>query len=435
MTRTPTLPETLREALAREPAGALAVAFSGGPDSTALLHALASLPAARARGLRALHVDHALHAQSAIWAAQCQAVCHELELACVVRTVTVAASGEGIEAAARHARYRALGEELQPGEWLLLAQHREDQAETVLLKLLRGAGPQGLGGMRAQRPLGPGRLWRPLLDTPRARLHDYLDRHALSYISDPSNADLRLSRNYLRADVLPVLGAHWPQAIDSILHSAARLREAAETLEIRWLEAFERLHDATNDTLKAAAWLALEPALRQPLLDHWLHRHKLPVPGTAQRRQIERQISAAAGRVPCVRWGTVTLHIWKGRLWLQPVHAPVDPCWEQSWHGETVRLPDGGVLRAQAPAPIDPPLTLRLRRGGERLRPVGDRHTRELRYLFQQGQLPPWQRAACPLIHDGCELIAVADRWCSHAGQQRLAERGIRVRWTPGYWP
>ena len=430
-----TLPAHLAAALAEIPDAVLCVAYSGGPDSTALLHALAQLPAARERGLRALHVDHGLHADSAAWAEQCRRFCAGLELPCeVVRVHVESQRGEGVEAAARHARYAAFAAQLRAGEALLLAHHRDDQAETVLLKLLRGAGPEGLGGMRERRPLGAGTLWRPLLhDITRAQLHDYVVAHGLPCIDDPSNADTRLARNQLRHEILPRLAAHWPQATDSILHSAALNRAAADALRTHWLAAFDALHDAASRSLDAAGWLALAPGLREPLLDHWLRARGLPAPTTAQRAQIERQCAARPGQSPCIRWPGAELHVWKGRLWARAPRPAIDPSWRAPWQGESLALPDGGQLtmdneHARLPAP----LTVRLRQGGERIRPAGDAHTRELRDLFQQAALPPWQRLACPLLYEDDTLVAVADRWCSARGRQLFAAAGSRPRWQAG---
>lgn len=427
--------DALRRALASQPLGALCVAYSGGADSTALLHALAQLPEARARGLRALHVDHGLHPQSADWAAHCRQFCVGLGLACDVAHVAVDTSrGEGLEAAARHARYAAFDAKLGAGETLLLAHHRDDQAETVLLKLLRGAGPEGLGGMRERRPLGAGTLWRPLLHTAtRAQLRAYVAAHTLPCIEDPSNADTRLARNHLRAEILPQLAAHWPQAVDAILHSAALSRAAAEALRTPWLAAFDTLHDDANDSLGATGWLALAPALREPLLDHWLHAQGLAAPSAAQRAQIERQCAARAGTVPCIRWGQTELHIWKGRLWARALPPPIDPQWLAPWQGEPLALPGGGTLALRdVSARLPAPLSVRLRRGGERIKPAGDAHTRELRDLFQLGMLPPWLREACPLLYEGDALVAVADRWLSARGRDIFAAAGSRPHWQSG---
>ncbi|MEO8779053.1 MAG: tRNA lysidine(34) synthetase TilS, partial [Rhodanobacter sp.] len=298
-----TLHRHLAAALAGTPAVPLVVAFSGGPDSTALLHALAQLSAARQRGLRALHVDHGLHADSASWAARCQDFCDTLGVACEVLRVHVERDkGVGLEAAARDARHAALAAHLHDREWLLFGHHRDDQVETVLLKLLRGAGPEGLGGMRALRPFGGGQLWRPMLALSRTQLRDYVDTHQLDCIDDPSNADTALARNHLRHEIVPRLQRHWPQAADSILHSAMLSRAAADALRSQWLIAFDSLHDRASDSVEATGWLALLPALREPLLDHWLHARGLSAPTTAQRQQIERQCGARAGQLPCIRW-------------------------------------------------------------------------------------------------------------------------------------
>jgi tRNA(Ile)-lysidine synthase len=427
------LPDLLRGALREHAGGALCVALSGGPDSAALLHALAQLAAARARGLRALHVDHGLHPDSGRWAEHCRRFCASLDVPCeVVRVQVENRRGEGLEAAARRARYAAFAQALREGECLLLAHHRDDQAETVLLKLLRGAGPEGLGGMRAQRPFGRGRLWRPLLPLPRGQLREYAETHGLACIDDPSNADTRLSRNFLRHEILPRLAAHWPQATDSILHSAALSRAAADALRAQWLPAFERLHEPADGSLCMPGWLALPPALRGPLLDHWLHARGLPAPTAAQRGQIERQCRAKPGQMPCIRWPGAELRIWKDRLWASPPQPPIDPDWHGDWHGEPLPLPGGGELRlADAQARLPSPLRVRLRRGGERIRPAGDAHTRELRDLFQQAALPPWQRLACPLLYDGGELVAVADRWFSARGQALFEAAGSRPCWRP----
>ncbi|MEO6800092.1 MAG: tRNA lysidine(34) synthetase TilS [Rhodanobacter sp.] len=424
----------LGAALEALPAAPLALAFSGGPDSTALLHALAQLPEARRRGLRALHVDHGLHDDSAGWAEHCRGFCTSLDVACeVLRVAVTRDSGKGLEAAARDARHTALANQLRAGEYLLFAHHRDDQVETVLLKLLRGAGPEGLGGMRAMRPFGSGQLWRPVLAFSRAQLSDYVNAHQLQRIGDPSNADTRLARNHLRHEILPRLAAHWPQASDSILHSAALSRAAAEALRNQWLADFDVLHDRNQGSVDARGWLALMPALREPLLDHWLHERGLSAPTTAQRRQIERQCGARQGQLPCIRWPGTELHIWNGQLWALPTQAPIPANWHQEWQGETLSLPDGGELRLDvAGVRLATPLQVRLRHGGERIKPAGDAHTRELRDLFQLARLPPWQRNACPLLYASNELIAVADRWASASGEHIFEAVAARPQWQPG---
>jgi tRNA(Ile)-lysidine synthase len=425
--------ETLQLALRTQQQGALCVAYSGGPDSTALLHALASLPETHARGLRALHVDHGLHTESAHWAAHCRAFCATLGVACDVRLAKVdRLTGIGLEAAARHARYAIFAENLHANEYLLLGHHQDDQVETVLLKLLRGAGPEGLGGMRMRRPLGHGMLWRPLLTLPRQVLCDYVDAHQLPCIHDPSNDDTRLARNHLRHDILPRLKAHWPQAAVSITHSASLCRAAADTLQQDWLVALEALRDDVTNSLDAPGWLALPSALRDPLLAHWLHAQGLPAPTTAQRQQIERQCTAQDGQLPCIQWPGAEVHVWKHRLWAMAPRHVAQARAELQWKGEALPLPDGGLLSLEPTAQLPITLNVRWRGGGERIRPTGDRHTRDLRSLFQTGAIPPWQRDACPLLYEDDELIAVADRWLSARAETIFREAGAQPCWVPG---
>ena len=430
--------EALEAALRTSERAALCIAYSGGPDSTALLHALAQLPEARERGLRALHVDHGLHPDSADWAKRCAVSCGSLGVPLTtVRVEVNDTRGEGIEAAARRARRRAFAENLGDGEWLALAHHRDDQIETVLLKLLRGAGPEGLGGMRALRPFARGMLWRPLLDLPRASLREYLAHHGIRSIDDPANTDPHFSRNVLRNDILPRIVQHWPHAGEAILHAAGLCRAAADyltresdaTLALLWL---------ADGTLDAAGWRALPDAVRAPVLERWLRARGLPAPTDAQRRELERQIDEAADdRVPRVAWRGGEVRVWDGRLHAMPPLPPAPCDWQIIWGGSPLALPEGcGTLVVEgldgahdSTGRFDPPMLVRFRRGGERIKPVGDAHTRELRALFQHARVPPWVRARCPLIYQHDELIAIADLWTSARGGAIFGAQGKRLRW------
>ncbi len=393
----------LRNSLSTDEYGrALCVAYSGGADSTALLHALAQLPQARARGLRAVHIDHGLHADSAQWAEHCRRFCAEIDVVLTVLRVEVDTSrGEGPEAAARRARNAALARATQDNEWVALAHHRDDQIETVLLKLLRGAGPEGLGGMRPIRVLRGTILWRPLLDVPRSVLREYVATHSLAFIEDPSNADQRYARNFLRHEILPRIIAHWPQAADSIAQSASLARNAAALIEPLIEDALARLRRDTQ-TLDAGDWSALPDMLRAGVLERWLHGHGLPAPTRAQSAELKRQIDEAqADREPCM----AEVRVWRRVLHAMPPLPPLPKNWESSWDGRPLTLPAScGNLTLQlsnpddTPVKLDPPVTVRLRRGGERIKPTDDRHTRELRDLFQRAGVPPWRRDRMPLI-------------------------------------
>lgn len=424
------LVDHLSRALDEVPGAPLVVAYSGGPDSTALLHALAGqMPRPT---LRALHIDHGLHADSATWAVHCRRVCDSLGVAIDVVRVTVDLTrGEGIEAAARRARHDAFASALRPGEHIVLAHHRDDQMETVLLKLLRGAGPDGLAGMRPMRPLAAGVLWRPLLDLPRAALLDHIATNGLSTLHDPSNDDPRIARGYLRATVIPALMAQWPQAAVSVTHSARLCREAADGLREGWIDELDRLRRDEN-TLDARGWLDLRPAWRAPLLDHWLHAAGLSAPTTGQREALERQIhDASAERLPLVGWQDTEVRVWKGRLWAMPRCQPFDEAWTCVWHGEPLALPGGGMLTLGG-ARLPEGLTVRYRRGGDRIRTAGNHITKELRDLFQEGAVPPWRRPRMPLLCEDGRLIAVADRWFSDRGKALFDQAGSLPVWQRG---
>ncbi|HET6546662.1 MAG TPA: tRNA lysidine(34) synthetase TilS [Rhodanobacteraceae bacterium] len=423
---TPTrLPSLLEAELAGLPSGPILVAFSGGLDSSVLLHALAASSAARARGLRAVHVDHRLHRDSANWSKHCGDLARSLGLDLLECATEVVSSPDlGPEASARRARYRAIEAVLAPGEILALAHHLDDQAETVLLKLLRGAGPEGLAAMRELRRFGPGFLWRPLLAVPRAVLRGYAEHHDLRWIDDPSNSDLHIARNFLRHEVLPHLHRHWPQAAASIAQSAVRARAAADFIDAEAASALDRMRAADPAIIDVDAWLALPDALRDPVLRRWLRALDLPEPNRFQVNELERQLATAGrDREPCVRWPGAEVRRYRGRLHaLAPSLLP-PPDWQAAFDGAVLELPAGlGSLqlvstgRAATPVRLAEPLHARFRRGGERLRPAGSAHVRELRKLWQEAGVPPWQRQRTPLLFDARgELCAVGDRWLSAA--------------------
>jgi tRNA(Ile)-lysidine synthase len=428
------LPHRLQRALDATPGGTLVVAFSGGADSTALLHALAQLPAARAHGLRAIHIDHALHPDSASWSARCGAFAQSLGVPLDLRRVVVdRQAGSGPEDAARAARHAAFATALDPDDVLVLAHHRDDQAETILLKLLRGAGPEGIGGMRAMRQCGKGYLWRPLLDTPRTLLREYLHAQGLSWIEDPSNGDTGLRRNFLRHEILPRLDTQWPEAGAALAHSATWARHAADYIASQSTQALAALRGLDPAALSWRAWLALPDALRDPVLRLWLRDLGLDAPAHFHVAELERQLRAsAADRNPCVRWHTTELRRYRDLLYAMRTVAPPPAAWCCDWNGARLMLPCGGSLALIDASGGDietATLNVRLRRGGEQLKPAGKPHTRDLRALLQEAGVPPWQRARVPLIFRGDELLAAADLCLTDAAQTLLTQLDARIDW------
>jgi tRNA(Ile)-lysidine synthase len=438
---TTALIEHLQSGLARLPPGPIVVAFSGGLDSSVLLHALASPGPARERGLRALHVDHGLHADSAQWTAHCTAFAARLDVPIeAIKAGPVTASGKGIEDAARAARYATFAGKLRGGEVLAVAQHADDQAETVLLKLLRGAGPEGLGGMRVLREFASGYLWRPLLELPRAQLKDYALAQGLNWVEDPSNSNTQLRRNFLREEILPKLSARWPAAGAAIAHSARWARAAADFIEQEAQRALARVQGVDPATLAWRAWLDLPEALRDPVLRRWLRALGLDEPAHFHVAELERQLHGAAeDRSPCVSWERSELRRYRDLLYAMPALAPMPADWRGDWRAPSLQLPDGGQLEwrqrdgtARAARVDAPALTVRYRCGGERLKPADTTHTRELRLLLQEAGIPPWQRDRIPLIHQNAQMIAVGDLILSQAGRELCDRLHARIVWSPG---
>ena len=425
---------TLAAALAGAPAAPLCVGYSGGLDSSVLLHACARQASLRASGLRALHVDHGLHPHSAEWAVHCRRTCAALAVPLTVVRVAVAKDrGSGLEAAAREARHAAFAAALGPGETLALAHHRDDQAETLLLRLLRGAGTGGLGGMSAERPLAAGRLWRPLLSLPRSILEAYAQTHRLHWIDDPSNADLSHDRNLLRHRVLPLLRQRWPGADAALARSARLLREDAGRLAGLDRGHLAALRGPDAAVLSVPGLLALDPATRRSVLRHWLHDLGLPMPPAAVIDGVDALLQARADANPLLRWPGAELRRHRDGLHAMPPLAPAAGDWTRAWNGlEPLHLPPGyGTLSLLGdPWRFDPPLTITPRCGGERLRLPGRTHHTPLKDALQRLGVPPWQRDRLPLLHapDGTLLAAgdliLADAWAAHSGSRRL-------RWIP----
>lgn len=430
--------DTLRCALTALPAGMLRVGCSGGLDSSVLLHALARMPEARARGLAALHVDHGLHADSGDWAGQCRAFSASLGIECEVVIAAVERdAGFGPEAAARAARYAAFADRLPAGAILALAHHRDDQSETVLLKLLRGAGPEGIGGMRAIRPLAAGLLWRPLLALPRAALRAYALAYALAWVDDPGNVQPRFARNFLRHDVLPMLRTRWPDLDDALGHAARHARAAADFIGAEAGKALARMQGLDPATLRWRDWRDLPDALRDPVLRRWLRSLGLSEPTHLQVAELERQLASASDeRLPCVSFANTELRRYRDLLYAMTA-LPAPPIgWTANWDGRRMTLPGdcGSIALIDAlgeDPPLDAVLTLGFRCGGETLRPHGDIHTRELRDLFQQAGVPPWQRGRIPLVHLDGALAAVGDLWLDEAAAGWFERIGRRVEWRP----
>ena len=419
------------------PARRYLVAFSGGCDSTVLLHALRALHVELSVPLLALHVDHGLQTPSARWAEHCARQCAHWQVPCECRRVDARANpGESREAAARRARYAALAAAMRPGDILLTAHHQDDQAETFLLQLLRGAGPRGLAAMPACVTFGEGYLARPLLGFSRRQLCDYAQRQGLAWIDDPSNFDTAFDRNFLRNTVLPPLVARWPAAMQVIARASAHQGEAAQLLDELAAEDLGRLQ--SGDALDIAELHALSQVRARNLLRYWIRSLGLPVPDAGRTQRIlDEVVGAREDATPRVSWRGAEARRYRDRLFVLPPLPPV-PAAGFSWDGRTALMVPGlGVLEAaEAPGGLDPAwrgarLQVRFGVAGEQCRPVGRAHHQSLKKLWQEAGVPPWERERTPLVYVDGVLAAVGERWICAEFAAPAQEMGWMPLWRP----
>jgi tRNA(Ile)-lysidine synthase len=417
----------------------LGIALSGGRDSVALLSACAEVAPAHAVALTAIHVHHGLSPRADDWVAACERLAAMHGVPLVVRRVRVAhAEALGVEAAARAARYAALREAAREVscDAIALAHHRDDQAETLLLQLLRGAGPHGLAGMPATRQDADGVVWlRPLLDVPRAAIEAWVRERGLAYVDDDSNASARHRRNALRLDVMPALERAFPAAAKTLARAAMHQADAARLLDdIAQRDAEVAVRD---DALDCAAIAALPPERARNLLRWYLRTNGLPVPSTARLAAMLAQLGAPRrdARVLLEHAGRV-IGVHRGRAML---HAPPPPPYALTWQGEAdLRLPHGRLafvasrgegLAAERLA--GRAVTVAGRSGGERFRPDASRPRRALAAWLAEAALPPWERDALPLVLCDGEVVAVAAFAVDAHWRAVGAAPGWRLDWRP----
>lgn len=424
----------------------IVVGFSGGLDSTVLLHLLV---AAQTQGLLkgeivALHVHHGLQLLADSWVDECRHRAAGLGISLISRLVTVAMdTGASPEAAAREARYAAFSEEMRPGTVLVLAHHADDQVETVLLNLLRGSGPRGLAGMPMQRRIGVGQLSRPLLGVSRALIQQYAEAQGLAWIDDPSNCDTRFTRNFLRHDIIRVLQQQVPGFLPGVLRSS-RLQAEAEDLLVELAAAdLEVARGGQRNQLQLSLLTQWSPARVRNLLRFWMRGLQDELNGcdvTHQALQhcVEQLIPAQDDAAPVIAWGAAArrleLRRHRGCLYLVKPLPPLPQVlhWDPA---QVLQLPGIlGSLRcitAEGEAPDAgswPGLEVRFRVGGERLQLPG-RPTRALKQLLQESGMPPWLRPGVPLIYCGSVLLAAGDMFVHAAWPAQVPEKTVTFVW------
>ncbi len=408
------------------PHRSLLVAFSGGLDSTVLLHQLVTLRATIAPELqlRTMHIHHGLSPHADEWVSHCERLCAQWHVPLAVAYVHLAEDGKGIEAQARAARYQALADELRPGEALLTAQHLDDQCETFLLALKRGSGPAGLAAMPTKLAFAGTTLLRPLLGTSRAALEEWAKAHQLTWIEDESNQDDAYDRNFLRLRVVPVLQQRWPHFARSVARSAELCGEQEALLDELLAEQFSALLQE-DGALRIAPLTDLSETRRAALLRRWFAFHKAAMPSRAALQRVWDEIATSREDAnPRLKFGDYEVRRFQEALYWVPavegqgeavVHwfAPYAPLNLPAGLGTLKLSADGQAVRAPR---HDEAVTVRFKASGNH-HIVGRDRGRSLKKIWQELQIPSWQRNITPLLFYGEQLITAPGIFVTREGQ------------------
>lgn len=429
----------------------IAIAYSGGLDSAVLLHLCANFAKQHPTHFIAFHVHHGISANADKWLEHCQQQCMELGLPFEAAYIQLENTNEeGIEAAARNKRYAALGE-LCAGhqvELILTAHHQDDQAETMLLQLLRGTGVAGLCGMqqchRAAGLLGNANLLlaRPLLDCTRAELESYATQQKISHIEDESNADMRYTRNALRHQIMPLLAHHFPGYQMRFARTAHHAQSALSLLEQLAEQDYECCRVQSN--LDIVPLKKLPEARIDNVLRYWLAAHQVKMPGTARLMEMRKQLLHARDDAQvCVKHGDIEVHRYRQQLSIAACAKPITDVQNFVWKGEAslVFPAFSGTVFFDPVAPglpginrawlLQQQLQLRPRQGGERLKLAMNRPTRSIKSHYQTSGIPYWQRERLPFIFVGNELLFAAGIGV-HGDFQEMGDDCVTLRWQAG---
>ncbi len=412
-----------------QPPTTLWVAYSGGLDSHVLLHTLVNSEISQQYSLQVVHINHQLHPQANAWTRHCEQVCTQYRVPLeIIKVNAQAAANESPEAAARQARYAAFAKLLQANDVIVTAHQQDDQAETLLLQLLRGAGVAGLAAMPVVAPFAQGYLARPLLAFSRADIHKYALAQQLTWLEDDSNQSLQFDRNFLRHNIMPLLAERWPGVTKTLSRVASHCATAANMLAKCGAEDLLRVSvinekNPQQSLLSISKLLTLSLQHRANVIRYWLQQLALPLPSTTIMDQIQQTLlQSREDATPLVSWPGAQLRRYRDALYAMPPLTEHDPSLELAWDGlQPLSLPnDLGELDPALLDVIDIPsnaqISVRFRQGGEICQPKGRQHTHELKKLFQEWGVPPWQRDRVPLVYiDGKLRIIVGHCACNSA--------------------
>ncbi|WP_281271434.1 tRNA lysidine(34) synthetase TilS [Leucothrix arctica] len=392
------------------------VAYSGGLDSHVLLHVMSQIPDI---SLRAVYIDHGLQESSLWWGRHCRGICSDLSVPFQLIPLNLQVpSGESLEAYARDKRYQAFAGLLEEGEVLLTGHHQNDQAETLLIQLMRGAGGAGLSAMPMITSFSGGHLMRPFLNFHRSALEDYAAKYQLDFVEDESNADLRYDRNYLRHQILPQLEDRWPGCYGTLARAALLQGETQRLLDGYLSEDMTSMTGSVVGTLSVKALKQCESARQRALLRLWITTSGFIAPSAKKLQHVVSDaLFCSEEASPCVHWGSVEVRRFRDDLYAMEALSEHDESQSFYWDELSEDLPVeslglslqssllGGWRALAQQEEIG--LTVKFRQGGESIKPSGRDKSISLKNLFQQLAVPPWMRSRMPLIYFKDDLIMV----------------------------
>lgn len=425
------------------------ISYSGGMDSHVLLHAICVLRDRHLISVRdcddavhAVHINHGLSTNAEKWEQHCEITCKQLAVS--FHHVSVNANppvGESPEAAARKARYQAISAFIQKGDCLLTAHHQDDQAETLLIQLLRGAGPHGLASMPLYTSFKDGLHARPLLTFTRNQLLAYAKQNGLRWINDETNLDTKVTRNFIRHDVLPVLRSRWPNVTKTLARSAKHCGDAAFLIDKQGLIDLQGLSTETKSVIDINKLMLLDDRRRRNVIRVWLRQLEFPLPSAIQ---LERLLNDALGgnndSAASLCWQGVEIRRYRNFLFAQHSKSEFDSAiimdWDMDDESELV-LPDGRLTSSLVYGQgisyetcQSGRISVRYRQGGEKCKLPAQRFSKRLKQLFQEKGIPPWQRDRTPLLFVGEKLAAVIGLCICEPFVAGADEPGLVVTWV-----
>jgi tRNA(Ile)-lysidine synthase len=396
------------------------IAYSGGMDSHVLLHSMNNLceqnPLLK---IRAIHVHHGLSVNADSWVKHCTTVCEQLNIELIVKYVNVKSKSKNkhsLESLARTLRYQEISKTIYADECLLTAHHINDQAETVLLQLFRGAGPKGLAAMPKYKNFAPGYFLRPLLEFNRKELHDYAIKNQLQWIEDESNENIGHDRNFVRHQLMPIIQQRWSGMLTTLTRSAEYCAQATDLLEVLAQQDYLLAKGSAPNTLSISHLITLGTNRCNNLIRHWLQKLNLSIPSSIKLQHVLNDVLLCrTDAQPCVHWDGVEIRRYRDDLYAMQPLSTIETEIAIQWNlTADLKLPHNlGILTPQSlkdngiNIDANKNITVRFRHSGDKCKIKNREGSHSLKKIFQERGIPPWKRNRVPLIFQGEELVGI----------------------------